>query len=304
MALQLFGAPRALEPLHLNPTAVRFAQRGTDFLAFNRPLSSEPAVEFATAQSAPTWPGVWPGGLKVRDTDPELRHSFAKPGIFGFRYKDIANPVAYASDYNIDFGPGHKGPGVVAAERLAADAWDPKQDPMPPPPMRQMIFTEKESGTGGSPLVKPPANAYSTYGYQEVAAWLPRAGASTSEKTVVMNMDPNKCRPGESLVNGFCFASTNARTSCPPGWQYGNDGQCHRAAERANGAADGAAIEGVTRKECPPGWSVRNGQCVATAERAHAASLLPLPGVRFPRRHERASADPLQGKRHVRPLRK
>jgi hypothetical protein len=255
MSLQLYSAPHSLEPLRLNPTAVQFAKRGTNFLAFNKPPSVEPAVEFATAQS-PSWPGVWPGKLEVRDTDPELRHSFAKPGIFGFRYRDVANPVAYGSDYNIDFGPGRPGPGVVAAERMNGVAAD-VLDPMPPPPARQMIFTEKESA-----LLNPPANAYRTYGYQESATWMMQRDGSRAavERSRVMDMDPNQCSPGESLVNGFCFQGPRAQPSCPPGWQYNSaDHQCHLSQERANAAA----MEGVSKMRCPPGWVVSGGVCKA-----------------------------------------
>lgn len=277
-ALQLYTAPRQLEPLPLNPTAVQLNQRGTNFLAFNRRLSSEPAVEFATGESqaglagaGPTWPGVWPGGLKVRDTDPELRHSFAKPGIFGFRYKDVANPIAYGSDYNIDFGPGKPGPGVVAAERANGIPVDPTMlDPMPPPAPRQMIFTEKSTG-----MLPDPANAYATYGYKETAEWLPGANraARRMEKTRVMDMDSNQCAPGDSQVNGFCMPSNNARVSCPPGWTYGPDGQCHRNPQVVHERANGAALEGITRKDCPPGWKMQNGVCVSGAEHAQADPL-------------------------------
>jgi hypothetical protein len=221
-SIQLFGPVRQLEPLRLNPTAVEYSYKGTDFLAFNKPLSSQPVVEFAHAESsAPyNWNGVWPGKLRVSQTDPMLVDTFAKPGVFNFRYKDVANPVAYGSDFQYDYGPGRPGPGVVAAERAIGDA----MDPMPPPVRRQMIFTEKLRAD----IVNPPENAYENYGYKETATWTRIGGSpSAAEKSRVMDNDNNACGPNESWVDGQCFAGQHAVASCPPGYTYRSDGQCH-----------------------------------------------------------------------------
>jgi len=250
-SLQLFSVPRALEPMKLDPEAARLAAEGTSFLALNRtPSAAARAVEFAEAQAPP-------GKLAVRETDPELRHSFGGPGAFDFRYKGVANPNAYASDSNIDFGSGRA--GAAAAERMNASA---KQVSAPPPPPRQMIFTEKEQGG----FLNPPAEAYRTYGYQESAMWMPRGGGSraAAEKTRVIDMDANQCAPGETMVNGFCFAGDKAKASCPPGWKYAADGRCHRVAQERADGSDG----GVTERKCPPGWVMRGGVCVAPREGA------------------------------------
>jgi hypothetical protein len=157
--------------------------------------------------------------------------------------------------------------------------------------------------------VNPPANAYETYGYQESAVWT-EGGASAAEravarprppkptpkplrsyivvgptggkeKTRVMDVDSFECPPGQSVVNGECFAAPAAQPSCPPGWVYRDDGQCHRADSRKESYGmrkesygmtskrkEGmdAAQEGVTKKECPPYWEMRNGQCVSRGQ--------------------------------------
>lgn len=259
MSVQLFSVLRALEPMKLDPAAARLAEGGTSFLAFNRaPSATARAVEFAGAQT-PSWPGVWPGKLTVRKTDPELRHSFGKPGAFDFRYKGVANPNAYARYNNIDSGPGRGGPEVTAAERVNAMPVT-RQGSMPPPPPRHLIFTEKEQA-----VLNSPAEAYKTYGYQESAMWMPRGGGSraAAEKTRVIDMDQNECAPGQTTVNGFCFAGDKAKASCPPGWKYAADGQCHRVAEER---AVGSGAEGVSKKKCPPGWVMRGGVCVVSRD--------------------------------------
>ena len=193
MSLQLFSVLRALEPMKLDPAAAQLAEGGTSFLAFNRaPSATARAVEFANAQT-PSWPGVWPGKLTVRGTDPELRHSAAE--------RANAMPVT-------------------------------RQGSMPPPPPRHLIFTEKEQA-----VLNSPAEAYKTYGYQESAMWMPRGGGSraAAEKTRVIDMDQNECAPGQTTVNGFCFAGDKAKASCPPGWKYAADGQCHRVAQERAG---------------------------------------------------------------------
>lgn len=286
-SIQVFGPVRQLEPLRLNSTAVKYNFDGTDFLAFNKPLSSQPVVEFAHAESPVpyNWEGVWPGKLRVKQTDPMLVDTFAKPGVFNFRYKDVANPIAYGSDFQYDFGSGRPGPGVIAAERATGDTAAMYDDPMPPPVRRQMIFTEKikeKMKAYNGPVANPPEHAYENYGYKETTTWT-RNGASQSsaEKTRVMSNDSVGCEPNDSWVDGQCFAGQNAVASCPPGYRYHDDGQCHRDSEtasslpassstlvleRAGGSAGGSAggaasLEDITKKKCPPGWAMRNGQC-------------------------------------------
>lgn len=306
-SIQLFGGQtRQFEPLRLNSTAVEYNFRGTDFLAFNKPLSSQPVVEFAHGEQHSkmpySWEGIWPGMLKVRQTDPMLTSTFAKPGVFNFRYKDVANPIAYGSDFQYDFGAGRPGPGVKAAERLMGDGGN-VDDPMPPPARRQMIFTEKyASGTtrasdfdGGhekpiedyllpnvwpkaSSIVNPPEHAYDTYGYRETANWKPKSGTSSrAEKTRVMHDDGNACGPDDMWLNGQCFSAGKAVVaSCPPGWRYHDDGQCHRNTETSLSLPassstlvlerNTASLEDITKKRCPPGWGMKNGECVTKGQ--------------------------------------
>lgn len=273
-SIQVFGPVRQLEPLRLNSTAVKYNFDGTDFLAFNKPLSSQPVVEFAHAESPVpySWEGVWPGKLRVKQTDPMLVNTFAKPGVFNFRYKDVANPIAYGSDFQYDFGSGRPGPGVLAAERAMGDTAAMYDDPMPPPVRRQMIFTEKMKAYDG-PIVNPPDHAYENYGYKETTTWTRNGADQSVERTRVMGDDSSACGPGESWVDGQCFNGQPAVASCPPGWRYHDDGQCHRDSETASSlaassstlvlerAGGAASLEDITKKECPPGWAMKNGQC-------------------------------------------
>jgi hypothetical protein len=201
--------------------------------------------------------------------------AFARPGAFASRYGNLANPIAYGVDYNVDLSntacatktatpretaTAHSTLRALRAvrERLGAFGVDVNgpnsggsmpyrtiEDPVPAPPARHMLFTEKNVASGDGPgtfsgahvagqqLLKSAADAYQTYGYREEAAW-ERPGArenaerASAEHTRVTDFDTSLCAPGQEIVNGQCFSSGHSQVTCPPGFALADNGECMR----------------------------------------------------------------------------
>ena len=188
--LQPFDNPDtdSFKPLPLNNFARETRKQQTNFLTFNKQQPSYQAVEFARGASANG------GGT---DWSAELDDTFAKRGVWDFRYDDVANPVAAGVDYNRDMGgpdifkikPESARPGTSIAEQMggASRASSTQDSPLGGGgKLLGRVPVRRENETGGRMAqyvkdtvgqdkkfdnVKPAAyktkNAYETYGYKE-----------------------------------------------------------------------------------------------------------------------------------------
>lgn len=102
--LQLYStkASRDNPPLQLNNTAKLYQEQGTSFLAFNKPVLKDEAIEYQLADISDFTAKSADVPLKITDQGAVLDNTFAKKGVFKLRYgdrgHDISEPFAYSTD--------------------------------------------------------------------------------------------------------------------------------------------------------------------------------------------------------------
>lgn len=277
-------ASRDFKPLQLNNTAKVYDRRGINFLAFGGPTLKKETIEYQKADLSQYTAKSAEVPFKVTNLkdSPVLDNTFNKKGVFAFRYTDVANPVAYGDDYNMDFGG--KDPTAIGyfgnKEREVADYI--KKD---------MHFTDRYNNLkprqwgekmGGQKDVSlsdfNPLKAYSTYGYRESMDWKKDedyVGAMAvnvrkkKEKSYIMDIDKDTC-PSESIVvNGDCVPLNDSARYCPEGFHYIKGHGCQAAHNKPLSATmETMAKVEMQKAVCPMGWEFKDGMCqVANAKK-------------------------------------
>lgn len=257
---------RSFQPVQLNNTAQKYARDGTNFLAFNGlPLKPE-VIEYQKADLSQYTAKSADVPLKINNLkdSPVLDNTFNKPGVFMFKYEDVANPVAYGDDYNMDFGG--KDPTAIGyfqkperqlAEYVKRDAkFTDRYNNLKP---KQYGGPEKMGGVTMSNI--NPLIAYKTYGYRENDEWvkdegyvgalasnlkrkekstlqlqnykkplfdLPKFEGHNEKATMVMDIDQNHCSGESVLVNGQCIPLNASARYCPEGYKFIQGVGCQR----------------------------------------------------------------------------
>ena len=287
--LQSFSGNKSREfrPVQLNNTAKKYERRGTNFLAFGGKPLQDQVIEYQKADLSQYTAKSAEVPLKVNNLkdSPVLDNTLGKPGVFKFKYEDIANPVAYGDDYNMDFGG--KDPTAIGyfqkPEREVAEYI--KKD---------MKFTDRYNNLkpkqyggekmGGATMSNiNPLMAYKMYGYRESMDWNKDedyVGALSmnvkkrkSEKaTIVMDIDQQRCSQDSILVNGECVPLNDSARYCSEGYTYVKGNGCQKNHHNSPLSANldlkvskmgehqqGSAV-------CPLGWEYKNGQCQVIAK--------------------------------------
>lgn len=169
MSLQLFGSTPPIKPLPLTEEAKQMRQNQTNFLAFSGPKRG--TERMAGDGASINWAA-------------ELDDTFAKPGVWQFRYQSIAPRGAT--------GTGYIDTGVAKSKQV------------------ELQYGHKS----GQALVKArmgqphPAWQYQSYGYQENATGYapePENMSAPKEKsTAQYDDDEVVCPSGYYLLNGRC----------------------------------------------------------------------------------------------------
>ena len=91
---QLFSTKKShdLQPLQLNNTAKLYQEQGTSFLAFNKPVLKDVAVEYQLADDYTAKSVDQP--LRITDQGNALDNTFAKKGVFALRYGDRGKDIS------------------------------------------------------------------------------------------------------------------------------------------------------------------------------------------------------------------
>ena len=242
-------------PLPLNNYSKKMRKDDTNFLTFNKPQPSYIPVEFAK-------------GANDADWAVELDDTFAKEGVWDFRYEDVANPYAAGYVYNRDMG----GPDIFKTE---PDNSKSKSEYMGADNKKILgMRVVKKEKAGVAPYVsktvdkydsiKPASydnRAYEKYGYKEMGIrdedqggaemamfMRNKAGKNTElrkkmkeKETAVFKRDAEFCPVGHTLVDGICIPTEpRANPVCPYGWELNKSGRCQLAASKEfMGAVDG-----------------------------------------------------------------
>ena len=239
-----------MQPMHLSNYAKQMRKDDTNFLTFNKTKPAYMAVEFAKAETG------------ERDWAVELDDTFAKNGVWDFRYTNIANPYAAGDVYNRDMGGPNIFKTVPDNTRSEAMGATGKK-------VMGMHVVKKESASvakyvknaSRSSQIKsnvPPAgyynNAYDKYGYKEMGIKGRKRGKvdedqgggemgmfmrnkaisnktqSKERETAVYKRDANFCPAGNTWVDGVCLPTEpRANPICPYGWVLNEGGRCQLA---------------------------------------------------------------------------
>jgi hypothetical protein len=249
--IQAFDSPAKdnFKPLHLDNYAQGTRANQTNFLTFNKPTPSYKAVEFASGSDA-----------SGHDWAVELDDTFAKPGVFKFRYEDVANPIAAGHDYNIDMGgknifklkpgsasvesmnakknkqfmgmpvKGRKEKAAVADYVLDTVGADHKYDNEKPAQYgAYKEYGYKEMGISGKKVVENQKGAKSRMMMRDDKSKIERRSGSRESATALYQRDVGYCQNGKHWVDGHCVDETWDRKKapiCPYGWEVNADGKC------------------------------------------------------------------------------
>lgn len=277
--LQTFSSKesREFKPVQLNNSARIYDKRGTNFLAFGKPEMKPEVIEYQKADLSEYTAKSAQAPLQIKNLKdmPVLDNTFGKPGVFEFRYGDIANPVAYGDDYNMDFGG--KDPTALGffgkTERQVADYLKRDRDFTDRyNNLKPKMYGENMAGAAEKPELSKfdPLKAYSTYGYRESSDWVKKEGfvansmamnlKKKEKATYVMDIDRNMCPAGSVTVHGFCIPVGYNESYCPEGYRYSETHGCQPIVSSGE----------KQQAECLPGWEFKNGMCkvkeLSTAE--------------------------------------
>lgn len=273
-------ASREFKPVQLNNTAQIYDKRGTNFLAFGGPEKKRQVIEYQKADLSQYTAKSAEVPLKINNLkdSPVLDNTFNKRGVFAFKYTDVANPVAYGDDYNIDFGG--KDPTAIGfqgkterevAEYIKKDMnFTNRYNNLKP----KMYGGEKMGGEGQASLSKyNPLKAYSTYGYRQSMDWskdedfVADAMALNVRKkekaSYVMDIDKNVCSEGSVVVNGECIPLNDSARYCPEGYEYIKGLGCQKKHHKNIEARMNDINVNIEHQkgQCLPGWEFKNGLC-------------------------------------------
>lgn len=279
---QLFSTKKSrdLQPLQLNNTAKLYQEQGTSFLAFNKPVLKEVAVEYQLADDYTAKSVDQP--LRITDQGNALDNTFAKKGVFALRYGDRGKDISDADTYSIDFGG--KAPRALGyyenKERMVVEKgkWsskfkenadlaqyvkdtvgaDKKYDNVKPKMYERMsgvvTYDQKNTKFDGY----KPLKAYEDYGYRQSDHWVknePFIGGLAMnvrkhEKSYVMDIDDEVCAEGSYVVNGRCIPQgRNEPHACPENWEFRPGYGCVEKQE-------------ADKPICMPGWYLNEkGMC-------------------------------------------
>lgn len=281
--LQSFSGPKSREfrPVQLNNTAKKYERRGTNFLAFGGQPLKDQVIEYQKADLSQYTAKSAEVPLKVNNLkdSPVLDNTFAKPGVFKFKYDEIANPVAYGDDYNMDFGG--KDPTAIGyfqkperevAEYIKKDMkFTDRYNNLKP----KQYGGEKMGGVTMSNI--NPLMAYKLYGYRESMDWNKDedyVGAlsmnvkkrKTENSTIVMDIDQQTCSQDSIRVNGECVPLNDSARYCSEGYTYVKGSGCQKSHSNSLSANVNLGLHKMGENQhgeavCPLGWEYKDGQC-------------------------------------------
>lgn len=205
MALQLFGKPEKYEPASLTVEGKASREQETNFLAFGDVQPSHAGKEYATAANPKNVDGSTNWAVQLDDT-------FAKPGVWKYRYQNIAPKTGGV------YGTGYIDMGVSKKDRVELKTGSELMGGI-----SEMLARNDGDETTGFGYQFTNDFAYENYGYKEQAK---KEKMQAQAINGFKDGDTSVCPEGMSWNGMGCFPAFGGGGACAFGWEKNEDGRC------------------------------------------------------------------------------
>lgn len=208
MALQLFGKPEKYAPASLSEEGKSMRKAETNFLTFKDVRSKRAGKEYQTAADPKNPDGSTNWAVQLDDT-------FAQPGVWKFRYHNIAPDVSGVSGF------GYIDKGVPEEYRVelqrGAELMSAK---------RELALRDGDEAVSLSNSFELGNFGYEQYGYKEQGSGANRVENMQAQAINGFRSGDTSICPAGLTWNGLgCVPETGGQGICAFGWESKN-GRC------------------------------------------------------------------------------